>query len=542
MIKESKESILNNLNEVYAYSTQTFSSRTAFRTYGDTSKMTYNDFRLLCETLSLKLTDMGICEGDRVAILSENRPGWAVAFFSIAAHGRVAVPILPDASASEVENILKHSGCKAVFASKCLRVKLADCGCDVLDIEMAEDSKASDTNIFAPSNNPAPDTLAAIIYTSGTSGAAKGVMLSHENLCQNIRAARAAQPATSRYVWLSILPAAHAYELSLGLLYPFSIGASVCYLGKMPTPTILSRALLDVRPMIVCSVPLVIEKIYNKKVLPSIRSNRMLSWMDAHTPHLLHRLIGLKLRNAFGGRLRFFGVGGAKLDGEVEAFLHDARFPYAIGYGMTETAPLICNAVVGRTSVGSIGVPAQGMKVKLLNTDPATGVGELAVKGPAVMLGYYNDPDRTSSLFTNDGWMRTRDLATQDRKGRYFLCGRADSVIVGPNGENIYPEEIEMIINRMPTVEESLVVNDGGRLVALVRLAEGVVDWVHEGEIGFADKLKGLKATIQQQVNAKVGKQSRIVAVALMRQPFLKTATNKIRRFLYLKPSVVPSA
>jgi len=359
------------------------------------------------------------------------------------------------------------------------------------------------------------------------------VMLSHRNFCQNVIAAYHAQKAGKRDRWLSILPMSHTYEMAFSVLYPLYVGGCVYYIQKPPTPSILLQAMKKVRPTIMCSVPLIIEKVYKSSVVPTIEKSRVLSWMKKHTPRLLYWLVGKKLYQSFGGKLKFFGIGGSKLDSTVEDFLNKAGFPYAIGYGLTETAPLITNACVGKTVVGSIGVPAYNVEVKLQNVNPETGEGEIIAKGDNVMLGYYRDPERTRSVLTDDGWFRTNDLACQDSKGRYYIKGRLGNMIVGPSGENIYPEEIEQVINTFSGVNESLVVERNGKLVALVKFDDNVLDWNQEREDKFFDNLQSMKQAVLEYVNKHVSKQSKIGEVEAMKDNFEKTATHKIRRFKY---------
>ena len=483
----------------------------------------------------------GIGAGDKVAILSQNMPNWTVAMFSLVSFGRVSVPILPDSSENEVSNILNHSGSKAIFISKRLLPKLSkECSEKldlVIDIETFETIRRNDDAFTCDGkvSQPLPDDLATIIYTSGTTGNAKGVMLSHRNLCANIMASLHAHKCTEKDVWLSILPMAHTYELSIGVLYPIFCGACVYYIQKPPTPTVLLGAMKAVKPTVMLSVPLIIEKIYRNSVIPTIRRSRVLKWMNRHTPSLLCILIGMKLKATFGGRLKFFGIGGSKLDITVEEFLKKARFPYAIGYGLTETAPLICNAGVKYTKPGSTGIAAFGVTVKLIDINPDTGEGEIVCKGNNVMLGYYKDPARTRSVFTDDGWFRTNDLATVDEKGRYYIKGRLNNMILGPSGENIYPEEIETVINNLDEVNESLVVERDGRLVALVQFNDNIINWNQEGEDQFFEKLEARKKAIMSYVNKQVNKFSKINDVEVMKEPFEKTATQKIRRFKYKK-------
>jgi long-chain acyl-CoA synthetase len=288
-----------------------------------------------------------------------------------------------------------------------------------------------------------------------------------------------------------------------------------------------------VRPTTMLTVPMIIEKVYKGSVLPTIKKSRTLTWMNKHAYGLMCRIIGMKLKKTFGGCISFYGIGGAKLDPEVEKFLLAARFPYAIGYGLTETSPLLGYAMSGWRAVGSFGYPVYNVKLKLHNVDPETGEGEIVAKGPNVMLGYYKDPVRTRSVFTEDGWFRTSDIAIQDEKGRFYIKGRNSNMILGPSGENIYPEEIENVLNNVEGVSDSIVVERNGRLVALVAPAEGFIEWNKESEDKFYEKLDHWKAKILSVTNKNVNKSSQVSSVEVMKEPFEKTATQKIRRFKY---------
>ena len=534
-----REKYIDTLAKLYDYSTVLYEKNRLSVMLDSDMCYTYGSFKRKCDEISHRLSRYGIGAGDKVAILSQNMPNWTVAMFSLVPFGRVSVPILPDSSENEVTNILNHSGSKAIFISRKLLPKLSEeCKAKldlVIDIETFEIINRNDEAFTCDGKTaqPLPDDIATIIYTSGTTGNAKGVMLSHRNLCQNIMASLHAHKCTEKDVWLSILPMAHTYELSIGVLYPIFVGACVFYIQKPPTPTVLLAAMKTVRPTVMLSVPLIIEKIYKNSVIPTIRRSRVLRWMRKHAYTLLCRLIGMKLKATFGGRLKFFGIGGSKLDIKVEEFLKKARFPYAIGYGLTETAPLICNAGVKYTRPGSTGVAAYGVTVKLLNVNPETGEGEIVCKGDNVMLGYYKDPARTRSVFTDDGWFRTNDLATVDEKGRYYIKGRLNNMILGPSGENIYPEEIENVINNMDEVNESIVLERDGRLVALVQFNDNIINWNQEGEDQFFEKLEARKQAIMNYVNRHVNKSSKINDVEVMKEPFEKTATQKIRRYKY---------
>ena len=531
---------MTTLSKLFEFSTLAYSKNPLSRYVEDDSQTyTYGSFRAKCLEISHNLSRYGIKAGDRIAILSQNMPNWTVAFFSAVAFGRVAVPILPDSSESEVTNILTHSGTKVLFVSERMIGKVSQEMMDkmvlVFNLDKLQIVKRDDKAFTCEGwlKEPQPDDLAAIIYTSGTSGKAKGVMLSHRNLSHNVIAAYHAQKTKAKDRWLSILPMPHTYEMAFSVLYPLYVGACVHYIQKPPTPTVLIAAMKSVKPTIMCSVPLIIEKVYKASIVPTINKSRILSWMKDHLPSLLYFFVGRKLYATFGGHLRFFGIGGSKLDPTVEEFLLKARFPYAIGYGLTETAPLITNACVGKTKVGSIGVPAYGVEVKLQNVNPQTGEGEIVAKGDNVMLGYYKDPERTRGVVTDDGWFRTNDLAVMDEKGYYYIKGRLNNMILGASGENIYPEEIEQVINTVEGVNESLVMERDGKLVALVKFDDNVINWNQAGEDKFFENLAEKKKAIMDYVNKRVSKQSKVNDVEVMKDPFEKTATHKIRRFRY---------
>lgn len=532
------------LTELFEYSTSTFPRREVSSFVEGGQQYTYAQFRDKCENLSRLLSTFGIGAYDKVAILSENMPNWAIAFFATTAYGRISVPMLQELSSNEITNILNHSESKAIFVSKKQLHKLDESVMEhlnlVIDIETFKFIKVKDTSYTCDGRvtMPTPLDTAAIIYTSGTTGNAKGVMLCHRNFCANVLEAWKAYKVRKKDVFMSILPIAHTYEMSIGMLYPFSTGAKVYYLQKMPTPSVLIKSLKMVRPTVMLSVPLIIEKIYKSSVLPTIESSKFLQYLQKNIPWLLHFLVGIKLKKTFGGRIGFFGIGGAKLDPVVEDFLKKVRFPYAIGYGLTETAPLICNASPFKTHVGSTGIAAYGVQIRLHDVNPVTGLGELVVKGNNVMLGYYKDYNRTKEVLSKDGWFHTGDLASMDSKGRYYIKGRMGTVIIGASGENIYPEEIESVINNIESVNESLVVQRAGNLVALVVFNENVIDWNLEGEDKFITDLEEKKKAILEKVNASVNKFSKINSVEIQKEPFIKTATHKIKRFLYEKKQI----
>ncbi|MBP5211178.1 MAG: AMP-binding protein [Bacteroidales bacterium] len=535
-----RENYCTTLRRVFEYSTTNYWKRPAAEYADGSQAYTYRSFKEATERLSQRLSRYGISAGDKVAILSQNMPNYLIAFFATAAFGRVAVPILPDSSENEISNILSHSETRVIFVSERLLPKLSKKVIDsltlVIDIETFEFIKKNkeDFQCDGWAKEPQPDDLATIIYTSGTTGKAKGVMLSHRNLCHNLVAAFKAQPCFKEDRFLSILPIAHTYEMGVSSVYSFYVGACVYYLKKAAAPAVLLPAMKKIRPTIMLSVPLVIEKVVKNSVFPTIRKSRVLSWLDKNTPWVLHRLIGSKLLKTFGGKLRFFGVGGAKLDGVTEQFLKDCRFPYAVGYGLTETSPLVTNVIVTkRKRVGSIGVATWGVEIRLDNINPETKEGEIVCRGNNVMLGYYKDPERTQKVLDDDGWFHTNDIAYMDKDGYYYIKGRLNNTILGASGENIYPEEIEMVINDIEGVNESLVMERDGKLVALVKFDDAVVDWNQETEDRFFENLEQRKKAVLDLVNRIVGKNSKISEVDAMKEPFIKTATQKIRRFLY---------
>ena len=536
----SRENECTTLRKVYDYATAHYAKLVAYQYVSGNQAYTYAAFRTKCDQLSQRLTRFGIGAGDRVAILSQNMPHWVITFMATAAYGRVVVPILPDSSENEVTNILTHSESKVIFISKRLMGKLSQACYDqmtlVVDIESFEFIKKDKEEFRCDGwvKDPQPDDLATIIYTSGTTGKAKGVMLSHRNICQNLNASFKAQPAFTSDRFLSFLPAAHAYEMNVSTLYSYYVGATCYYLEKAPTPSILIPAMKKVKPTIVCSVPLVIEKVYRNSIVPTVTKSRTLSWLKEKMPWLLYSLIGGKLRKTFGGKLKFFGVGGAKMDPVVEEFLRKCRFPYAVGYGLTETAPLVCNAMVKqKKKVGSIGVASYKVEIRLDNVNPQNGEGEIVCRGDNVMLGYYRDPERTLQVLDDEGWFHTNDVATVDEDGYYFIKGRLNNTILGPSGENIYPEEIEMVINDIDGVNESLVMEREGKLVALVKFDDNVLDWNQATEDKFFEELEERKKAVLDWVNKRVGKNAKIGEVDAMKEPFEKTATSKIRRFKY---------
>lgn len=528
-----------------------FGKRIAFSFIKETP-ITFKEVGKKVNALVAFLEETGIKSGDKVGILSVNMPNWGISYFAIASMGAVVVPMLPDFSNDEVSNVIDHSEMKAILVSKSLKRKISDkhisqlgCLINIEDFSSNSDNCCSEFNIDATPKlqyTVNESDMASIIYTSGTTGKSKGVMLSHKNVISNANASREIPPIVAGDRYLSILPLSHTYENTLGLILPIMCGAAVYYLRKPPTPSVLIPAMKLVRPTVFLSVPLIIEKIYKSKVLPTF--NKTLTTRLLYRVPFLRKkfnmLAGKKLFRTFGGEIKFFGIGGAKLNREVERFLIEAKFPYSIGYGLTETAPLIAGMAVGVRKLQSTGQIVKGVEVKINNPQKYSGEGEIWVKGPNVMMGYYKEPKLTSEVITKDGWFKTGDLGLLDDNNDLFIRGRSKNVIIGSSGENIFPEDIESIINNFKHVAESVVIQQKGKLVALVHFNREEIEQQYtnlreEVSLFVDNKCDELKNELQVYVNAKVSKFSRIHAVIPVAEEFQKTATKKIKRFVYAK-------
>jgi len=526
-----------------------FADRPALASIGS-APLTYRDVHQRILSVMALLEKLNIGPGDKVAILSSNMPNWGITYFAVTFMGAVAVPFLPEFLPSEILTLLEHSEAKAAFVSENLAYKLNGSSNGMLDAIVKIDEFSLISGPASVSFNlPAKpvrdyevqeDDLAAIIYTSGTTGKPKGVMLSHRNICFTAVKGHEIQFIKETDRFLCILPLSHTYENTLGLILPMYRGACVYYLGKPPTPAVLMPALQEVRPTTILTVPLIIEKIYRSKILPAFTGNAFMRLLYKTPPirKILNRIAGKKLLATFGGELTFFGIGGAKLNRSVEKFLIEARFPYAVGYGLTESAPLLAGFNPQQARLQSTGPACIGVDLKIVNPDPRSGEGEIWGKGPNVMKGYYKEPDLTSEVLTDDGWLKTGDLGSVDRTGYVFIKGRVKSMIVRSNGENVYPEDIESVINNFRHVIESVVLEKKGKLVALVHFNQEEIEqrYLHlKDEVAnYADlKIEELRMELQQYVNARVNKFSQLQIVVAHADPFQKTATQKIKRFLY---------
>jgi long-chain acyl-CoA synthetase len=539
---------------------EVYKKKKAFEFLGEAglyNTITYEQFGMKIRQIASLLLLMGIRPGSRVMLLAENRPEWPAAYFGTVLSGAVVVPILTDFIADHIQTIAAHAEISAVFTTAKHLAKLSEAGIpddipvihiDTMFSQSDKDSIIVSINgkeksflLHTDSNFPEvnENETASIIYTSGTSGSSKGVMLSHKNIISNAMASRCVVKIYPRDRLLSVIPLAHTYECTVGMVIGVMSGAGTSYLDRPPAPAVLVHAVQLIRPTVMLTVPLIIEKIYRLKIKPVLESNPLYKF--SLTRMLAIKIAGRKLLSSLGGAIRFFGIGGAALSADVETFLYKASFPYAIGYGLTETAPLLAGSSPFKGTLRSTGKVLDGVFVRIADTagniiggfgsqkkNPPDREGEIQAKGPNIMLGYYKDEERTQESFTEDGWFKTGDLGSIDKKGRLYIKGRSKAMILGPSGENIYPEEIEGILNAHEIVEDSLVYSDeSGRLTALIVLSEKAKTML----AAFGDNLSELKI----MANKKLASFSHIARIEIQDEPFEKTATKKIKRFLYPK-------
>lgn len=516
------------------------------KAYGYIGKeyLTYGEVKSEIRKVKSSLVQAGIKKGDKVALLSANQPNWGIVYLAVVSYGAVIVPLLPDFSVKQVDNILAHSESKMIFLSEKQREKIKEIELVypvfVLETLSLISGELNDSVIYQEDcTGIEEDDMAALLYTSGTTGNSKGVMLTHKNLLSNVQACYDIINISTEDRFLSILPLAHTYECTVGFLFAFSKGATTSYIEGVPTPRVLMGALAEFKPTLVLSVPLLIEKIYRGKVLSEFNSKKITAFLYKIKLFriLLNKIAGKKLYKAFGGSLRFFGIGGAPLATEVEAFLHDSHFPYSIGYGMTETSPLLAGDHPSIQKFHSTGHSISNGEMRIGSPNENTGVGEIQVHGPNIMKGYYKDPERTAEVFTEDGWLKTGDLGIIDKNGRLTIRGREKNLILGSNGENIYPEEIESILNEHEFVDESIIMEKGKELVAMIYLnADKLTQEIKNLKLPI-QKVEEYKTKllekIRKEVNGHLNIQSRLSKMIEHHSPFEKTPSLKIKRFLY---------
>ena len=516
-------------------------------------EFTYGDFATNIAKLHLLYEKVGLKKGDKVALCAKNSARWGVAFFSVNTYEAVIVPILADFHPDSVNSLVDHSESLVLFTdtdiwkkldiTKMPTIKAVVSTADFKILYTADEAiqEANDnletlfaekypngftaTDVNYPINND--KDLAIINYTSGTTSAPKGVMLRYECISENVAFGQKRLPSYPGDTIVSMLPMAHMYGMMFELIYPICGGSSVYYLGKTPTPALLLGAMAQVKPYLVITVPLVMEKIFKSKVAPVI--NKPIMKVICKIPGL-NKVIFNKIRttllNAFGGNVREIVMGGAALNPDVEKWFKRFKLPFTVGYGMTEAAPLLAYEDWWDFASKSCGKPVDSVEVRIDSEDPRNKVGEIQARGNSIMSGYFKNEEATAAAFTEDGWMRTGDLGVVDAAGNIFIKGRSKNMILSANGQNIYPEEIEAVINNQDYVIESVVVDRGASLVALVYV---------DGDKLTADglNLDEQMALMRAAVNAEMPAYSKISKVEVMDQPFEKTPKMSIKRFMY---------
>jgi long-chain acyl-CoA synthetase len=516
----------------------------------------YSGVAIQIKELHLLFEKGGIEKGDKIALIGKNSSDWAIVFLAIVTYGAVVVPILPDFKPKDVHFIVTHSEAKLFFVSSYLyptfdfnEMKLLLGAFILKDHSLAdfrskklktasdsykEEFKKSFSNLYTKKDfkfdSIENTALAAINYTSGTTGFSKGVMLNHHSLASNIKFAQENMPLEKGDDIVSFLPLAHAYGLAFEFLFPFTLGCHVHFLTKTPSPQIITQAFKEVKPRLILSVPLVIEKIFKKKIKPQIEKPLVATLLKIPlVNNLIHKKILAGLNEGFGGNFTEVVIGGAALNEDIEKFFKKVGFRFTIGYGMTECGPLISYAPWNEMRIGSCGRVVDGMKVKIDSNDPANEVGEILVKGDHVMLGYYKNKEATDEAIDKEGWLHTGDLGLVDAEGFIYIKGRSKNMILGPSGQNIFPEEIESMLNTRAYVAESVVIEKGGKLFALVS-----PDFDHMKSTGI-DKT-GLEAIFKKylkQTNENLPAYMKLSKIVLHTDEFEKTPKQSIKRFLY---------
>ena len=530
----------------------------ALTDYNTRETFTYGDMARQIARIHLLLRHCQIRRGDKIALIGRNTPRWVMSFFATVTYGAIIVPILQDFNPNDVHHIINHSDAVLLFSGSLAWehiemeklnqvrgvISLDDYSCldqrdgeDIMQYLADIDQHFEKTYPDGFSRNDIKyaelgnDKVSLINYTSGTTGFSKGVMLTGNNLAGNTCFGMQSKLHYKGSKCLSFLPLAHAYGCAFDLLTPLAVGTHVTLLGKIPSPKILLKAMEEVKPNLIICVPLILEKIYRKQILPML-NKRTMRWALS-LPVLDSRIYGQvckKLVDAFGGRFEQVIVGGAPLNAEVEAFLHKIKFPFTIGYGMTECGPLISYDHNYEYVPGSCGQVLKGiMEVRIDSDDPYNKVGEIQVRGENVMKGYYKNEEATKNAFTEDGWLHTGDLGTIDADNRIFIRGRSKTMILGASGQNIYPEEIESKINNLPFVMESIVIEKNGKLVALVYPDYDTVD-------GTGISHTDLPVIMEQnrvELNKQLASYEVVSEIQLYPTEFEKTPKKSIKRYLY---------
>ncbi len=506
------------------------------------------------EKFHLVFEKLGFKKGDKIAICAQNGARWGMAYLAVNTYETVIVPILADFTPDSVNHLVNHSESIALFTNEAKWKKLDIAKMPLLKLVIDVDTwktlwTADDTvqavydqmdalfadkypNGYGPDDVHFPtdnwDDLSTINYTSGSTGDPKGVMLTYRNFSANVDYSQRNVPAGDKMV--SMLPMAHMYGLVIEFIYPLCNGTSIYWLGKAPTPATLMKAFADVKPYLLITVPLVMEKIYKGKVKPTLEKPAVKFLLKVPgLNNIIYKKVRTGLEQAFGGNVQEFIMGGAALNPEVERLFKRIKFPYLVGYGMTEACPLLAYEHWTKYVAGSCGKCVDVAEVRIDSEDPQHVVGEIQARGENIMIGYYKNPEATANAFTDDGWLKTGDLGIIDADGNIFIRGRSKNMILGPSGQNIYPEEIEAVVNNQPYVLETVVVERGDKLVALVfpdeqAIAKALLD---------AEAKADIPENIRTGANRQLPAYSQLYKVEMMDKPFEKTPKMSIKRFLY---------
>lgn len=552
------------LDHFFARVIEEYGSRPSLALIGE-EPFTYAELGRRVDAVKSLLAELGVRRQDKIVLLGSSSPNWATAYLAIMTYGAVAVPILEDFPEQDIDHIIKHSDAVAIFISESLAQNL---NLPVLerirhviklnDFSILSRGKRSKPSLWMqiqnwpvrfrssakskdlqPGDTIQEEDLAEILYTSGTTGHSKGVMLTHKNLVSNIfEGPDLIKVIHPRSVVLSILPMAHAFGSTSAFLSIIYCGACIYYLNKPPSPKVLLAAMQQVRPTILGAVPLVFEKIYYKQVVPIMAGSRLMRLMakTTMTKRWLYRIIGKKINKLLGGRLECVIIGGASFSPEVETFMREGRIPYCCGYGLSECSPLVTFSSMQSQKQGSPGHAITDTLIKIINPEPETGIGEICIKGPQVMKGYYKNKKATAKAFTGDGWFISGDRGYLDQDGFLFITGRSKNIIIGPSGENIYPEVLEAKLAESIFVEEALVYQLENQLVARIFPNYAYIETLQQqrDEDGIASDVATILENVRQQVNAQAPAFSRITRVIEQSSPFIKTPTNKIKRAEYV--------
>ena len=507
--------------------------------------------------LHLMFRDAGLREGDKVALVGRNSANWCIVYLATVTYGAVIVPVLPDFKPEDLTNLINHSDASILFADDRIyetldssKIPLITGVVSLDDFSMITAQKtdlkrkylALDEKFLKayPSlkqedikfSDIANDKLAVISYTGGTTGFSKGVMLSHNSLAANIRYAQANMPLESGDPVVSFLPLAHTYGCAFEFLFPFTYGCHITILSKTPSPQIIVQAFKEIRPRLVLSVPLVVEKIFKKQLLPVIGKPHMkLLLAIPGVNSILHKKINAKLTETFGGRFKEIVIGGAAFNPEAEKFFRKIGFRFTVGYGMTECGPLISYASWDTTKLGASGRPVDTLEVTIDSSDPQKETGEIILRGENVMMGYYKNEKATREIIDQKGWMHTGDLGIMDREKNIFIKGRSKSMLLGPSGKNIFPEEIEAVINNMDYISESVVISEDNKLVALIYPDFEAIKKDNISE----EQLQSILEETKKSVNERLPDFMAVSKLRLHNEEFAKTPKRSIRRFLYTK-------